>query len=331
MNRLLLAFAMAVLVTGSLSAAPRRDRPGTAITADNVNQLQLVGEYLREVWDLGWGPAPGDLAVLAWEKTVDVLDERTLTLGRTLLDKKRLVHFAFSRDREQLAWSVNGTEAGVENLRTGKRLEIDAGQSQPGLTFSPDGKYLATSGYGKQAKLWDLATGKVVRTYDTDTDGGLTTVFSPDGRLMALGNRNSDARIFEAATGKLLHTLPKRMSHELRFNPAGDKLAITYVDGEVKIWEPASGNLLESEKSGAQELYTLDWSPKGDLLVTAGREGSIAIWDPKGLKKLKELEMAQWVIRVRFSPDGDRLVAAGGTGNAGSPDRKLSVWSVPAR
>lgn len=331
MNRLRLTIAIAILFAGALSAAPRRDKPGTPISPDNVNQLQPVGEVVREVWDLGWGPGPGELAVLAWERSVDVLDERTLKSGRTLLDVKRLVHFTFSRDREQLAWSVNGAEVGVENLQTGKRLAIDAGQSQPGLTFSPDGKYLATGGYGKEAKLWDLATGKVARTFDTDADGGLTTAFSPDGRMLVLGNRNSDARVFEAATGKLLHTLPKRMSHELKFNPAGDKLAITYVDGEVKIWEPASGKMLESAKSGAQELYTLDWNPKGDLLVTAGREGRITIWDPKGLRPLKELEMAQWVIRVRFSPDGDRLFAAGGTGNAGSPDRKLSVWGVPAR
>jgi len=331
MNLLRHACAVAVLFTSVVAAAPRRDKPGPPITAENVHQLQPVGEIDREVMELAWGPKPGELAVLAWEQPIEVLDDRTLKSVRTLADKKRLVHFAFSWDREQIAWSVNGTQAEVEDLRTGKRLAIDAGQSQPSLAFSPDGKFLATGGYGKEAKLWDLATGKIARTFDTDTDGGLTIAFSPDGRVLALGNRNSDARIFETATGKLLHTLPKRMSHELKFNPSGNMLAVTYVDGSISIWDPATGKLRHSAESGAKELYTLDWSPKGDLLATAGREGRIVILDAKGLKPLKELDLAVWVIKVRFSPDGDKLFAAGGTGNAGSPDRKLMMWGLPAR
>jgi WD40 repeat protein len=325
-------FAILALVTTatSLVAAPRRENLGPAITPANVNQLHPAGQVTREVMDLAWGPKPGELAVLAWEGAIDVLDDTSLKPVRTLAEKKRLLHFTFSRDRDRVAWAENGKTAHVEDLRTGKFIALDVGQDQPSLTFTPDGKFLATGGYGKEAKLWDIANGKVVRTFDTDTDGGLTVAFSPDGKYLALGNRNSDARVFETATGKLLHVLPKRMSQELKFSPSGAVLAVAYVDGAVSLWDPASGKLLHSAATGAQEVYTLDWSPKGDLLATAGREGKIGLWNPNGLKRLKELDAAQWVIRVRFSPDGDKLFAAGGTGVAGSPDRHLWIWSLPA-
>ena len=197
------------------------------------------------------------------------------------------------------------------------------------MTFSPDGQYLATGAYGTTATLWKTETGEKVRTFETDTKGGLTIAFARDGKTLALGNRNSTTTLHDVATGKQLHVLPKRMTQEIRFNPSGTVLAAAYVDGSVALWDVATGKLLHERATGANEVYTLDWSPRGDLLATAGLGGKITVWDPKDLTSLKELETPEWVIQVRFSPDGSRLFTAGGT-QLRSPDRKVRVWGLPA-
>jgi WD40 repeat protein len=192
--------------------------------------------------------------------------------------------------------------------------------------FSPDGKVLATGGYGTHAKLWDAASGKLIRTLEAGEEGGLTVAFSPDGKRIAVGNRNRRTRIYEA-TGKLLHTLPRSMSHELKFSPNGRILAVAYVDGRVGLWSTATGQFLHEKPTGAREVYTLDWSPQGDVLATAGARGKILLWDPRSMTLLKELEAPSWVIRVRFSPDGARLLSSGGDETPGGK-RAVTVWGI---
>jgi WD40 repeat protein len=274
--------------------------------------------------------AKKELTLHGWKAPVEVLDPVSFRPLRMIADGRRLVHFAASADGKTFAFSENGTAVEIHRPGTKEVVRIDTEQRQPSVAFSPDGKLLATGGYGTKAKLWGVTSGRLVRALDAPREGGLTPVFSPDGKLLAVGNRNDVTRVFEVATGKLLHTLPRRMSQELRFSPDGKVLAVGYVDGAVGLWDVASGKLLRQRPTGAAEIYTLDWSPAGDVLATAGRKGKITLWDVRDLSALKELEAPEWVIRVRFSPDGGRLFSCGG---ATSPpaDRKVTVWGLGAR
>jgi WD40 repeat protein len=199
---------------------------------------------------------------------------------------------------------------------------------QPGLEFSPDGKLVATGGYGHQAKIWSVSRGRLLRSLHIGaTIGGLTVRFSPDGTMLAVGNRNADTKIFEVSSGNVRLTLDKKMSQDLRFHPNGKTLAVTYVDASIGIWNVVDGKLLHIVKTPASELYTVDWSPDGDVLATAGRDAKITLWNAKDLSILKELEAPDWVISVRFCPDGRRLFSAGGS-QKDAKQRKVQVWGL---
>ncbi|HEV3386775.1 MAG TPA: sigma-70 family RNA polymerase sigma factor [Gemmata sp.] len=301
--------------------------PTVAITVDNVKQVREVGKLARDAARFDWIPGSNEVAIIPWEGEIEVFDTRELKSVRTLGAGKQLVDFAFSRDGKQLAWSENNSSFTIENLKTGKQISVDTGRAQPSLTFSPDYKLLAAGGYGTEVDLWDVTTGKKIRDFESDLEGGLTPVFSPDGKILAVGNRNSDPRLFETSTGKLLHVLPKKMTQGIRFNPAGTILATAYVDGSIGLWDVETGKSLREEQTTGEELYTVDWSPKGDLLVTAGKNAKIIIWDAKELKPIKEIEAPEWVICARFSPDGSRIFTAGGT-LMKSPDRKITIWGI---
>jgi WD40 repeat protein len=324
------AAVVPLLILAVAAAAPVPPlKPPQPITPANAEQVRKISEIQRYVWRIVWGPGAQRVSFQRWHTGVEIFDSKTLKPLNKIATDKKLVDFACADDGHIAAWSENGTKVEVRDLRTNKSFELEAGNSGPRVAFAPDGKQIATGGYGTHVNLWDVATGKLVQTLDAGLlVGALTPVFSPNGQLLAIGHRNSDTRIYEVATGKLLHVLGRKMSHELKFSPDGRVLAVAYVDGGIGLWDMTDGSLIRDCASGAKDLYSLDWSPDGNVLASGGRGGKITLWDPRTLKPLKELDAPEWVIQVRFSPDGARLFTAGGTDQP-SPDRKVTVWGVP--
>ena len=70
------------------------------------------------------------------------------------------------------------------NVRTGRLLRILTGHRGIvySVSFSPDGKTLASGGFDATIRLWDVRTGGLLRTLEGHTKGWISSVsFSPDG------------------------------------------------------------------------------------------------------------------------------------------------------
>jgi WD40 repeat protein len=198
-----------------------------------------------------------------------------------------------------------------------------------GVTFSPDGRLLASADADGYVRLWNPATGQPVRAplpADPGIPNGVSeTVFSPDGRLLASADADGYVRLWNPATGQPAGTpLPadpgtQNGVNEVAFSPNGRLLASADADGYVRLWNPATGQpvgapLRGSNGGGVNEVA---FSPDARLLASAGADGAVRLWNPVTHQPvgspLRGSSSGGAANEVAFSPNGALLTYSGGT------------------
>lgn len=244
----------------------------------------------------------------------------TAVITTTTTTDENVIHGAFTRDGAYFAY-VNATYTDTVHIfETATREEVatieDIGYL--GMSFSPDGRYLAAAGYNSigspSAGVWEVRTGQQVLPL-----AGLfqQIVFSPDGRHVAGIGLSPDntplAKVLALPTGEELITFPLTFAaDEIVYSPDGRNLAIAggkFSSGHLSVWDLE--NQMEiitlSQPGGVKELA---FSPDGRYLAFASEgyyDGSVMIWDVIE-KRLVDRIVADYLYTVTFSPDGKHLL-----------------------
>jgi WD40 repeat protein len=195
--------------------------------------------------------------------------------------------------------------------------------STHGIAFSPDGQRLASASADRTVKLWEVATGKVLRTLQGQTQGAVSLAFSPDGQRLASADSYGGDRtvsIWDLDTGKVLHTLA---GHEgpvknVAFSPDGHCLATASRDKTVKLWDATNGKEIRTLTGHTGGVEGVAFSPDGQHLASGCRDGTVKLWEVATGKELRtftghsEPVPSVAISPVAFSPDGQQLVFASG-------------------
>ncbi len=192
------------------------------------------------------------------------------------------------------------------------------------VTFSPDGRRLASASDDRTIQVWDVASGQSVATLQGHSDEVWSVAFSPDGRRLASASKDRTIRVWDVVRGQSVATLKGHSDAvgSVAFSPDGRRLASASEDRTIRVWDVASGLSMATLKGHSRAVVSVAFSPDGRRLASASWDRTIRVWDVSSGHSVATLQgHSDSVWSVAFSPDGRRLASA-------SEDGTIRVWDV---
>jgi RNA polymerase sigma factor (sigma-70 family) len=164
---------------------------------------------------------------------------------------------------------LNRGAAPGEHLPKGARARMGTTRLRHGnavffAAYTPDGRALLSAGRDRTVRLWDLATGMEIRTFEW---GAVPQEGVPPLALEAIGQRweqqywDGTARSCQAALS------------------ADGKLVAASRGGVVSLWETATGKQVRQLQTGQKRLVQLAFAADGKSLLTLGPGQAVDIWE----------------------------------------------------
>jgi WD40 repeat protein/serine/threonine protein kinase len=276
--------------------------------------------------------------------------------GRELL---RLTHegevycVAFHAEGSRLLTS-GGDTAALWDAESGQRLRSFKHDALvTSATFDRDGLHVLTGSFDNTVKLWDTATGGLLRTFEggyygtgfspegsqiltsilgdhatlrsikgdrivtlSDAGHGRGPVMSGDGtRILTSGRRSAD--LWDAATGSRLSTWAHQGIEDFAISPDG-LLALTGGDSDTRLWRMASrptGRMLCHD-----DITSAALSDDHAYALTGSGGGTAKLWRVESARHLRTFDHGAAVKAVDLSSDGSLALTAG--------DKFMMLWST---
>jgi WD40 repeat protein len=185
------------------------------------------------------------------------------------------------------------------------------------LSFSPDGKQLATAERDHSVRLWSTRTGTSERTLKGHTKRIVALRFSPDGRLLLTGSKDWTARLWDLDSKRVRELAGhKNELTSARFSPDGRLVVTTSRDNDVRLWDAQTGRLVKPVLSKHFAIVSdARFSDDGRWLVTAGPKAA-GLWEVRSHKLISLLRgpFVPRLIAAAFVPGTHTIVTAGDDG-----------------
>ena len=253
---------------------------GAAVTAVGFSQNGDLISAAKDNTVIVWNGSP------QWElvRTIGNPDD-----AQTLVD--RVTAVGFSRNGKLLA--TGGGEPSrsgqlkLWDVETGKLVrEIKEPHSDTifAVEFSPEDDYIASCGADRFMKVFKVADGEFVRSFEGHTHHVLGVSWSADGRTLATCGADKVIKIWTFKTGDQQRTIggfSKELT-SIKFVSIGTNVVASCGDNNVHVKRADNGGNIRALGGGKDFMYSTAVSGDGKTFVGGGQDSILRIWNDQG-------------------------------------------------
>ena len=253
----------------------------------------------------------------------NALGRRAQRVIEGISGKVNALHFSADGATLVVAAGITGLDGTAElfSVSTGQRLARFEGHRDAvqDAELSPDGRWLATAGYDRSIRLWQVADHSLVWSNSVHNGAVFDLAFDPSGAVLASASADQTVKLWRVRDGLRLDTLnqPQGDLNRVLFTPDGQHVLAVGADRRIHQWRlvsretPALNPVVTARFAHDAGIVSMALSRDGRHLVTGAIDRSLKQW------RLPELqEVASWTgqpdmaAALAMPGSGDRVLAA---------------------
>jgi WD40 repeat protein len=197
------------------------------------------------------------------------------------------------------------------------------------VALTSDAKTLATASYDQTIKLWDVASGKELKTLTGHNGAVYDLSFNPAGTILASCGADRTVKLWDVKTGARLDTFSQSTKelYAVAFSPDGKHVVAGGADNRIRRWDISptakenTNPLVITRFAHEGAVLKLAYSADGKTLVSSGEDKLVRLWNPTTIMEVRALEkQADWVAALAISADAKTLVVGRMDGTYGVYD-----------
>jgi WD40 repeat protein/serine/threonine protein kinase len=193
------------------------------------------------------------------------------------------------------------------------------------IHFSPDGRCALSGSEDQTLRLWDVETGRCIRTFVGHTETVRSVSFSPDGRRTLSGSWDKTVRLWDVGTGRCVRAFEGHTEAvgSVCFSPDGQFVLSGSWDKTARLWDVGTGRCVRMFEGHTGAVGSVCFSPDGQRVLSGSGDKTLRAWDAGTGRCVRMLEGHTGGV-LSFSRDGLWALSGSGRGTT------LQLWDIRA-
>jgi WD40 repeat protein len=161
-----------------------------------------------------------------------------------------------------------------------------------GIDFSPDGTYLASCAADKFIKVFEVASGKFVRSFEGHTHHVLGVRWRADGKVLASCGADNVVKVWDFVTGDQLRTIQGFGKEVTSINFVGSTSLALVSSGDktVRLYNVDNAQQQRAFGGGGDFMYAVATTPDGKLALAGGQDSVLRLWNEENGQELRKFD-----------------------------------------